>query len=414
MLTLNYIRENLEKIKKNTAFKNRKVDFELLLKTDEKYRESLTKVNLLRAERNKLAKQGNKPENIIRGREIKIELKQIEEKNDAQKKQIDELILSIPNLAYDEVPAGIDEKMNKEIKRVGEPPKFDFKFLSHIELIKKHDLADLERGNKVAGYRGYFLKNQLAVLHFAVLFYAFQKLIHKGYTPLIAPSLVKGFGFFGNGQFPWGKDEVYNLEKDNLYLSGTAEVPVTAYFANEILLENDLPKKFVAFSPCFRREIGSYGKDTQGLYRVHEFWKVEQVVLSDNSDEKARELHEELLKNTEEILADFGLPYRLLLMCTGDMGEPQAKKYDLEIWMPYKNGYGEIASNSIMTDFQSNRLKIRYRTKLGELKNVYTLNNTAIASPRVLISLLENNQQMDGSIKIPKVLQSLCGFSIIK
>ena len=196
-------------------------------------------------------------------------------------------------------------------------------------------------------------------------------------------------------------------------MAGTAEVPVTSYFSNEIINEADLPKKFVAFSPCFRKEAGAYGKDTKGLYRVHEFWKIEQVIIGKNSIEEAKKLHEELQKNCEEILTDLKLPYRVLLMCTGDMGEPQIKKYDTETWMPSKQAYGETMSNSIMGDFQTRRLKIKYRKKDGSTEYCYSLNNTALASPRVLIAVLENHQQKDGSIKVPEVLQSLVGFKEI-
>jgi seryl-tRNA synthetase len=282
-----------------------------------------------------------------------------------------------------------------------------------LELIKKHDLADFQRGSKVAGFRGFFLKKELALLHFGLLWYVYLKMYKKGYTPIIAPSLVKEFTLFGSGQFPWSREEVYFLQKDNLYLAGTAEVPMTAYYAGEVLTEKELPKKFFAFSPCFRREAGSYGKDTKGLYRMHEFQKIEQVIIAPANDEEARKLHEELQQNFEEILIDLGLPYRVLLMCTADLGEPQAKKYDTEVWMPSRNGYGEAASNSIMTDFQARRLKIRYRTQDGETKYCYTLNNTALASPRILIAILENFQQKDGSIIIPELLKELTGLEKI-
>ncbi len=276
------------------------------------------------------------------------------------------------------------------------------------------DILDLERGSKVSGYRGYFLKNQGAVLHLAILFYSFKKLIEKGYTPLIPPAIVKGFTLFGSGQFPWGEQDVYKTNDDDSYLAGTAEIPVTAYYSGEILNEKDLPKKFVALSPCFRKEAGAYGKDVRGLYRLHEFWKVEQVIIAKSNLEEAKQLHEELQKNSEEILQDLELPYRQILMSTGDMGEPQIKKYDIETWMPSRNNYGETMSNSVMGDFQTRRLNIKYRKKNGQVEYCYSLNNTAMASPRTLIAVLENNQQKDGSIFIPKVLQSLTGFKEIK
>ncbi|PIZ67052.1 serine--tRNA ligase, partial [Candidatus Roizmanbacteria bacterium CG_4_10_14_0_2_um_filter_33_96] len=319
----------------------------------------------------------------------------------------------VPNIPLPEVPVGKDESGNVEVKKWGKIPKFDFELKSHLDLGLSLDLFDLERGSKVSGFRGYFLKNQAAQLQFAILFYVFQKLVKKGYTPIIAPSIVKGFTLFGSGQFPWGEQEVYKLNDEDAYLAGTAEVPVTSYFSGEILNEKDLPKKFVAFSPCFRREAGSYGKDVKGLYRVHEFWKVEQVIIAKNDIEESKKLHEELQKNTEEIIEDFKIPYRRLLMCTGDMGEPQIYKYDTEVWMPYRNGYGEIASNSIMGDFQTRRLKIKYRKKDNTTEYCYSLNDTAMPSPRILIAILENYQQRDGSIEIPEVLQSLVGFKEI-
>ena len=206
-----------------------------------------------------------------------------------------------------------------------------------------------------------------------------------------------------------GRDEIYHLEKDDQYLAGTAEVPVTAYYANEVLFEKDLPKKFVAFSPCFRREAGSYGKDVKGVYRVHQFNKIEQVIISTAETSNSLTLHEELLANSEEILQDLKLPYRIILMCTGDMGEPQVKKYDLETWMPKRNAYGETMSNSFMGDFQARRLKIRYKGKDGTTKFCHTLNNTAIATPRILVAILENYQQKDGSVAVPDVLQPFVG-----
>jgi seryl-tRNA synthetase len=293
------------------------------------------------------------------------------------------------------------------------PAKFDFDPKDHIQLAKDLDLIDFERGAKVGGSRAYFLKNEAAQMELALMWYTQNKLVAKGYTPLIAPALVKDFTLVGNGQFPWGKEEVYHFEKDDIYLAGTAEVPVTAYFADEVLNEKDLPKKFVAFSPCFRREAGNYGKDTKGVYRLHQFNKIEQVIISINDMNNSFTLHEELLANAEEILQALELPYRVLLMCTGDMGEPQVKKYDIETWMPGRGAYGETMSNSFMGDFQARRLKTRYRGKDGTVKFCHTLNNTALASPRILIAILENYQEKDGTIKIPKILQPFLGKKII-
>lgn len=413
MLSIDYIRKNQEAVIEAAKNKNRKIDLEKILSLDDERRDLIKQTQVLREERNKLAKTNNPEEARTRGKEIKDQLKNVEEKLVQVEKDLDVLISFVPNIPLPEVPVGRDENDNREFKKWGDIPSLNFTPKSHIDLGLSLDLFDLERGTKISGFRGYFLKNQLAILHFAVLFYTFLKLSKKGYTPIIAPSIVKGFTLFGTGQFPWGEQEVYKLNDEDAYLAGTAEVPVTAYHSGEILNEKDLPKKFVAFSPCFRREAGSYGKDTKGLYRVHEFWKIEQVLIGKNDLDEAKKLHEELQKNTEEILEDLKIPYRVLLMCTGDMGEPQVKKYDTELWMPYRNGYGEIASNSIMGDFQTRRLNIKYRKKDGSVDYCYSLNDTAIPSPRILIAILENYQNADGSITVPEVLRPMVGFEKI-
>lgn len=413
MLSLDFIRTNKEKVLQAAKNKDREIELDKILSLDDNRRKLIQKVQELREERNVLAHKG-KPADASRGKELKESLKTLEDELKKTEEEINNLVSFIPNVPLDEVPIGKDATSNIELRKWGSIPKFDFTPRSHIELGKSLDCIDLERGSKVSGFRGYFLKNEAALLHLALLFYVFQKLIKKGYTPVIAPAVVKGFTLFGSGQFPWGKEEVYKLNDEDAYLAGTAEVPVTAYHSGEILNENELPKKYVAVSPCFRREAGAYGKDTKGLYRLHEFWKIEQVIIGKNNPEEARKLHEELQRNCEEILEDLKLPYRVMLMCTGDMGEPQIIKYDTEVWMPSRNAYGETMSNSIMGDFQTRRLKIKYRTAKGETQYCYSFNNTALASPRILIAILENYQQKDGSIEIPEVLQSLTGIEEIK
>ena len=414
MLDIKYIRENLELCKEAAKNKNREVDWDKLLELDKVRRALIGESELKRELRNTIHGDGKDPVAREKGKKLKEELKKNEDDLRKVEEEFHALMLTVPNVPDKSVPIGKDSSGNKEIKKWGTPPKFDFPIKDHIELARSLDLIDFDRGAKVGGSRAYFLKNEAAQMEFAVLFYTFQKLIKKGYTPLIAPSLVREFTLFGNGQFPWGREEVYHLEKDDEYLAGTAEVPVTSYFADEVLKESDLPKKFVAFSPCFRREAGSYGKDTRGVYRLHQFNKVEQVIISTNDMNNSFTLHEELLANAEEILQDLELPYRVLLMCTGDMGEPQVKKYDIETWMPGRKEYGETMSNSVMGDFQARRLKLRYKTKDGKMLFCHTLNNTAIASPRILIAILENYQQKDGSIKVPKVLKQYLGKDIIR
>jgi len=413
MLDIDFIRKNKEKVAANAKNKNRQVDLDQILSLDETRRTLIQSVQTLRTERNIISKSKGDEKTQNRGKEIKIELKKIEDSLSETEKKLAVLLSFVPNIALDEVPIGKDSTGNVEIRKKGKPQKMDFTPKNHIELGTSLDILDLERGTKVSGFRGYFLKNEGATLHFALLFYVFMKLVKKGYTPIIAPAITKGFTFFGAGHFPWGETEVYKLNDEDAYLSGTAEVPVTAYHSGEVLNEKDLPKKFVAFSPCFRKEAGSYGKDTKGLYRVHEFWKIEQVILGRNNLEESKKLHEELQTNSEEILQDLELPYRVLLMCTGDMGEPQLKKYDTETWMPSRGGYGETMSNSNMGDFQARRLNLKYRTTEGKKEYCFSLNNTALASPRILIAILENYQQKNGTVKIPKVLQPLMGCEFI-
>jgi len=412
MLDINFIKDNLELCKTAAINKNRVVEWDKLLKLDETRRKLTGSVDDLRAKRNVISKKPIE-ESREEGRQIKESLKGLEEELRRVEEELQILLLTVPNVPDKSVPIGKDTSGNVEEKKWGDMPVFDYTIRDHIELAKINDLIDFERGAKVGGFRAYFLKNEAVLLEMGILWYTMRKLATKGYTPLMAPSLVKEFTLFGNGQLPWGRDEVYHLEKDDMYLAGTAEVPVTAYLSDEVLTESDLPKKFVAFSPCFRREAGSYGKDTKGIYRLHQFNKIEQVIISTNDSGKSITLLEELLANAEEILKDLKLPYRVISMCTGDMGEPQVKKYDIETWMPSRNSYGETMSDSFMGDFQARRLKIRYRGKDGKTQFCHTLNNTAIASPRILIPILENYQQKDGSIRVPKILVPFVGKDVI-
>ncbi|MCJ7826295.1 serine--tRNA ligase, partial [Patescibacteria group bacterium] len=413
MLDINFIRQNLDICKKAAQDKNRQVDWDSLMAADSRRRQLIIKIEEQRAKRNKVGKL-DAEEDRRKARVLKDEMKNSEEELRIVEEKLKTYLLTVPNIPHHSVPVGKDEKANVKVRKWGIPRVFDFPIKDHMQIGKDLDLIDFERGTKIMGFRGYFLKNEGAHLELAVLWYAFQKLASRGFTPMIAPSLVRDFTLFGNGQFPWGKDEVYSLEKDKLYLAGTAEVPITSYFADEVLKEAELPKKFIAFSPCFRREAGSYGKDTKGLYRLHQFNKVEQVVIAKNDEKESLNILEELLANAEEVLQDLELPYRVVLMSTGEMGEPQVKKYDIETWMPGRQAYGETMSDSFMGDFQARRLKIRYKTKDGKTLFCHTLNNTAIASPRILIAILENYQEKDGSVRVPTVLQPFVGKEIIK
>ncbi len=414
MLDIQFIRDHPKEVKENTKNKNLNPDVvDNLLVADTKRRELIGKAEVIRAERNKLndaLKTGRTDELIAKSKKLKLKLETIEPELKQIEESFADLMLQVPNVALPEVPVGKDEKGNVVVREWGTKPKFDFEPKDHVALATQNGWLDLDRGSKVAGYRGYYLQGEAALLQMRLMQYALKKFVEKGYTPIIPPVVDNRQAFINTGHFPWGEKEAYKLESDetdtknDYFLAGTAEVPLVSYYAGETLREKDLPIKMVGLSPCFRREIGSYGKDTRGFFRVHEFWKIEQVVLCKNDLDESRDWHEKMLAFTEEMLQEFGIPYRVLLMCTGDMGEPQAKKYDIEAWMPGRNDYGEVASASIMTDFQSRRANVRYQAVDGTLKYVHMLNNTAIPSTRTLIALWENFQQKDGTVKMPAVL----------
>jgi seryl-tRNA synthetase len=318
------------------------------------------------------------------------------------------LMLAVPNIPDITVPEGDSDADNMEIRQEGEKPNFDFTPKSHIELAEMHDLADFERGTKVSGFRGYFLKNEAAQLSMALWQFATEELNAKGYTPMMVPSLVSKKTLMGTGYLPGGEDDLYRTQDDD-YLAGTAEVATMSYYSDEILDISELPKKIVAWSPCFRREAGSHSKDTKGLYRVHEFMKVEQVILCEANHEQSVQYHEEVNANIESLAQKLGIPYRVVLNCGGDLGQGQVKKYDVELWVPSQNMYREISSASYFHDFQTRRLNIRYKDSEGKMRFVHSLNSTMAPTPRFLIAILENNQQSDGTIKIPEVLQKYMG-----
>jgi seryl-tRNA synthetase len=289
----------------------------------------------------------------------------------------------------------------------GKPRTFTPK--SHVELMQSLDIADFERGSKVAGFRGYFLKGDGALLNYAIWHFVMDHFVKKGgFTPMLVPSLVKRVAFLGTGYLPQGEEDLYKTQ-DGVFLAGTAEVATMAYYLNETVDKKDLPLKFISFSPCFRREAGSHGKDTKGIMRVHEFFKFEQVVICEGKHEESVRLHEELTKNAEDLLQVLGIPYHVVVNCGGDLGLGQVKKYDIESWVPSENRYRETHSSSYFHDFQTRRLNIKYKDENGKLQYTHSLNNTALATPRILISIIENNQQEDGSITIPEALRPYFG-----
>ena len=426
MLDLKFIRDYPDAVKDAVTKKGLDVDVDRILHLDALRRDLIVKIDTLRAERNSVSAEipsikdaAEKQTKIEAMRHVGDQLKTLEAELAPTEEELNALMLITPNIPSEDSPIG-GEEANKEGAKVGEPRTFGFEPKSYLDLLTERGMLDLERGAKTSGYRGYYLKGDLAHLHLALMTYALRKLDAKGFTPMVPPILVRGFALTGSGHFPFGKEEIYQIGnpgkladgttlKEPLYLGGTSEPSLLAYFADEILEEADLPVRVCGVSPCFRSEIGSYGKDAKGLYRVHEFWKVEQVIICRAEIEESDKLLEDLRKVAEEILTDLELPYRVLQLATGDMGAGKRKMYDLEAWMPSRNSYGETHSDSNLTDWQTRRLNIRYRTTNGDIRHAYALNNTALASPRILIALVENHQQADGSIKIPAALQPFVG-----
>lgn len=430
MLDIKYICENTTKVKEVAKNKNVKIDVEKILKLDEEKRSLMLRVEKLREERNKIANnlkasKGKDKKGVAKAKTIREMLKDLEPQLIETSEELLELMYHVPNVYSDDTPIGQNESHNKVIEQWGQKPKFNFKPKNHIELAEKLDLIDLSRGVKTSGFRGYYLKNQAVQLQFAVLLFALEKMIKNGFTPMIPPSLVQKMALIGSGHFPEAKDDIYQITnpgkletgqkiEEPVYLAGTSEPSLLAYRAGEVIDEKELPLKYCGFSQCYRSEIGSYGKDTKGLYRVHEFMKIEQVVICKGDYQEAQKWHKKLLEISQSILKDLKLPHQIVLMCTGDMGLGKYKMYDIETWMPGRNSYGETHSDSNLTDWQTRRLNIRYKNSDGKKVYPFALNNTGIACPRILIAILENCQQADGSIEIPEVLQKYCGFKEIK
>ena len=411
MIDIKLIRQDPEKFKKAATDKGFDVDIAKLLRIDATLRRQKQQLQDTATEKNNIGKSIPK----LDGKEkaIKLnrlsELKQLEININANirecQPEFDGLMLQVAQPAADGVPFGEDDTQNVEIRKWGEIRQFDFEPKDHVQLGLDLDIIDIERGVKLAGARNYFLKGDGALLHWAVLRFAMDRMVAKGYVPLSVPVLMRDEVMMGTGFFPGSEDQTYQMEKDGLNLAGTAEVPLTAYHKGEILSAEQLPLKYVALSTCFRREAGAAGKDTYGLYRIHQFDKIEQVIIGENDEDKSKDYHTEILANAEEVMQALELPYRVVNVCTGDLGRGQVQKYDIEAWMPSRNSYGETHSASRFYEFQARRLNLRYKT--AQKKNVFchTLNNTVIASPRILIPILELNQNPDGSVNIPKALQ---------
>lgn len=419
MLDIKFIRENKDIVKEGAKKKHVDVDIDELISIDDKRLEMLSVVEALRGEQNKVSiamgreKDFNARQQMIKEMTlVKEDLKTKEEDLKELMKKWQSLMLRVPNIPDMSVPEGESDADNQEIKVWGDKPQFNFAPKDHIELMKNLDMLDVERGVKVAGFRGYFLKGDAVKLQFALWQFTQDFFSQKGgFMSMMVPSLLKKEIFMGTGYIPGGEEDLYKTQ-DEEYLSGTAEVATMGYYMNEIIEKKDLPIKMLSFSPAYRREAGSHGKDTRGILRVHEFYKFEQVVLCEASHMESVKYHEEINTNTEEITQALGLPYRVVANCGGDLGLGQVKKYDIEVWLPSENTYRETGSASYFHDFQTRRLNIRYKDDDGKMKFVHSLNNTAL-SGRPLIMIIENYQQADGTIKVPEVLKKYIGKDFI-
>lgn len=414
MLDIKFIKENKDLIKAGAIKKHIAFDVDALVALDEKRLEALASFEGLRTQQNKLGEEIPKttdPE--LRAKLIsdlgplKAEVQAAEESFKNIMKDWQTLMLQVPNIPDMTVPDGEDDADNQEVKVWGEKKVFDFPAKNHIEIMEALDMADFEKGSAVSGFRGYFLKNDGAHLSFAIWQYAKDFWSTRGFDFMIVPSLVRKQTLLGSGYLPQGEDDLYKTQDED-YLAGTAEVATMSYFADSVI-DVSKPKKMLSFSPCFRREAGAHSKDTKGLIRVHEFYKLEQVVLCEANHATNAALHEEINRNTEEFIESLGIPYHTVVNCGGDLGLGQVKKFDIELWVPGEETYREISSASYFHDWQTRRLGIKYKDETGKLRFAHSLNCTAIPTPRILVSLVENYQNADGDVVIPEALRPYMG-----
>jgi seryl-tRNA synthetase len=415
MLDIKFIRENAETVRNACALKNISFDLDLLLSMDRELagvkneeQNLLTQKNAITAKIPK-ASVDERPLLITESKSYDEKIKSFKNKIDELDIKIKELLYLVPQIPSPKAPIGKDDSDNVEVKRFGVLPTFDFKPLDHVQILEKHGWAEFERIARVSGSRSYSLKNEMVLVEMAMHKMAMEKLMQKGFTLVSVPALAREEALFGTGHFPTGRDQAYFLKEDDLYLTGTAEVQINSLHAGEILKESDLPILYAGYSPCFRREAGSYGRDVRGLFRVHQFMKVEQFVICKNDVGESEKWHQKLLETSEEIVTDLGLPYRIVECCTGDMGTGKVRMYDVEAWVPSENKYRETHSCSSLYDWQARRTQTRYRDSDNKVQFVHTLNNTAIATPRILVPFLENHQQADGSIRIPEKFRPYMG-----
>jgi seryl-tRNA synthetase len=415
MLGIDFIKANREAVERAIEVKGVKLDLGAILSLDSEVRALKTEIDQLRAERNAIsgrfkdAKPEEKAELGARAKEAGARASELEAQLGEKQEVLRSLLLLVPNIPYDGAPVGPDESYNQVIKTVGEPRKFDFEPLDHVALIEKNDWADLSRIVHVSGSRTYCLKGPLALLETRLMSWALGKIADAGFTPITVPAIARAEAFFNQGQFPGHVDETYQIPADELWLAGTAEVALTSLHSGEILEADKLPVLYAGYSPCFRREAGSAGKDVRGLLRVHQFVKVEQYVICEADDALSADWHAKLLGLAEHLLAELEIPYQVIETATGDMGLGKFRMNDIESWVPSLGKYRETHSCSTLHDWQARRANLRYRGADGKVRFAHTLNNTALASPRILVPLLENHQTEDGRVRLPKALQELMG-----
>ena len=415
MLALDFVKTNRETVDRAIRDKGVELDLEALLTLDAEVRASKTEIERLRAERNAISAQFPKAspeEKAELGRKAKEAgalASALEGELSSKEAELKALMLKLPGIPYEGAPVGPDETYNQVIRTVGELPNFDFEPLDHVALIEKNDWADLSRVTQVSGSRTYCLKGALALLETKLMAWALEMIANAGFTPITVPAIAREQAFLNQGQFPGHKEETYELPNDDLWLAGTAEVVLTSLHAGEIVENDKLPILYAGYSPCFRREAGSAGKDVRGLLRVHQFVKVEQYVVCEADDAQSASWHARLLELAESLLEALEIPYQVIETSTGDMGLGKYRMNDIESWVPSLGKYRETHSCSTLHDWQARRANIRYRGRDGKVRFAHTLNNTALASPRILVPLLENHQTAEGRVRLPKAMQELIG-----
>lgn len=420
MLDIKFIRENLDLVKLGATKKHIQVDLDALVALDDTRKQLLVSVETKKAKQNVVSQtvatatdEAARAQLISEMKLLKEEIQKEEEELKGVMQKWMELMLQVPNIPDMSVPDGVDDSENKEIKTWGEKTQFAFEPKSHVDIMTNLSMVDFDRGTKVHGFRGYYLQKGGAKLSWAIWNYAQDFFLKKGFDPMIVPAIVRKSNLYGTGHLPNDAEDVYNTQ-DGDYLVGTAEVSTMGYYADDIIDAATFPIKWLSFSPCFRREAGSHGKDTKGLIRVQEFYKLEQVILCEARHDESVKWHEWLNRNTEEFIETLGIPYRTVINCGGDLGQGQVKKYDIELWVPMEQTYREISSASYFHDFQTRRFNIRYKDAEGKLRYAHSLNCTAIPTPRILVSLIENFQQADGTVKLPEVLTPYFGADTIE